>query len=62
LKFAQRNAYFLQLSKIVRSAQQFPIGTSPLPAERSVGLGPALRLLLSNKKPGVERRANPSIF
>jgi hypothetical protein len=35
---------------------------SPLPAERSVGLEPALRLLLSNKKPGVERRANPSIF
>jgi hypothetical protein len=45
LKFAQRNAYFLQLSKIVRSAHQFPIGTSPLPAERRIGLEPMLRAI-----------------
>jgi len=50
------------LSKIVRSAQLFPIGTSPLPAERGIGLEPRPRKKLTdNKKPGDERRANPSI-
>ena len=37
LEVRVRNAYFLQLSKIVRSAQPFPIGTSPLQAERRAG-------------------------
>jgi hypothetical protein len=35
-----------QLPSVVKehhSNQQFPIGTSPLPAERSLGLGPSLR-------------------
>src|ERR1700719_4853298 len=41
-----------------RSAQQFPIGTSPLPAEREVGFGAEVA---RNKKPGNERRACPSI-
>jgi hypothetical protein len=31
------------LSKIVRSGHQLPIGTSPLPAERRIGLEPNLR-------------------
>jgi hypothetical protein len=35
------------------SGQQFPIGTSPLPAERNVGLEPSLRKnSVKNKKPG----------
>jgi hypothetical protein len=40
LEIAQRNAYFLQLSKIV---VPLLIGTSPLRAERSAGLESALR-------------------
>ena len=40
-----------------RSVHQFPIGTSPLPAERGIGLEPKSR---ANKKPGDERRASPS--
>ena len=46
-----------------RSAHLFPIGTSPLPAERGFGLEPIPRVksLLDNKKPGFERRAIPSI-
>ena len=40
-----------------RSVQQFPIGTSPLPAEREIGFGAEVA---SNKKPGNERRACPS--
>jgi hypothetical protein len=43
LKFASRDAYFLQLSKIARSNHLFPIGTSPLPAERTGDLEPPLR-------------------
>jgi hypothetical protein len=55
------HASFLQLSKIARSGQQVPIGTSPLPAERDFGLEPKTRnSVTDNKKPGVERRANPS--
>jgi hypothetical protein len=61
LKFAQRNASFLQLSKIDRSGHQFPIGTSPRPAERCIGLEPMQRINPNNKKPGNERRAIPSI-
>jgi len=40
LEIAQRNAYFLQLSKIARPVHLLPIGTSPLPAERGIGLEP----------------------
>jgi hypothetical protein len=40
-----------------RSVQQFPIGTSPLPAEREIGFGAEVA---SNKKPGNEHRACPS--
>jgi hypothetical protein len=52
------------LSKNARSVQQFPIGTSPLPAERGIGLEPMPRKenLQTIKKPGDERRANPSFF
>jgi hypothetical protein len=45
LEIRARNAYFLQLSKIVRFTQQFPSGTSPLPAERIIGLEPMLRAI-----------------
>ena len=40
-----------------RSVQQFPLGTSPLPAEREIGFGAEVA---RNKKPGNERRACPS--
>ena len=53
-----------QLPSVVkdrRSVHPLPIGTSPLPAERGIGLEPTPRIKpTGNKKPGVERRACPS--
>ena len=47
------HAYFLTVVKDRRSVQQFPIGTSPLPAERGIGLEPnaAKKNLLKIKNP-----------
>jgi hypothetical protein len=62
LRSTQRDAYFIQLSKSTRFDHQFPIETSPRPAERETGLEPIPRKKPgTNKKPGNERRANPSI-
>jgi len=47
------------LSKIDRFDHQFPVKTSPRLAERDFSLEPKARY---NKKPGNERRANPSLF
>jgi hypothetical protein len=47
------------LSKIDRFDQHLPIKTSPRLAEREFSLEPNPR---KNKKPGNERRANPSLF
>jgi hypothetical protein len=47
------------LSKIDRFGHQFPAKTSPRLAERDFSLEPKAR---NNKKPGNERRANPSLF
>jgi len=56
------HAYFLTVVKDRRSVQQFPIGTSPLPAECGIGLEPkSAKKRTDNKKPGDERRANPFI-
>src|SRR5271167_2864344 len=41
-----------------RSVHQLPIGTSPLQVEREISFGTEVA---SNKKPGNERRACPSI-
>jgi hypothetical protein len=60
LEIRTRNAYFIQLSKSTRYDHQLPIGTSPRQAERETGLEPASRILHCKKKPGDERRANPS--
>ena len=49
LRFVTADAYFLQLSKIIRPAPLFLIGTSPLPAERSAGLESALRKKFETK-------------
>jgi hypothetical protein len=61
LRSAQRNAYFIQLSKNARFDRLLLIGTSPRQAERETGLEPISRKnLVTNKKPGDKRRADPS--
>jgi hypothetical protein len=60
LEIRTTHAYFLQLSKNFCSGHQLPIGTTPLPAERRHRIKPLQNDAADNKKPGVERRANPS--
>lgn len=61
LKFAQRDAYFLQLSKIVVPLINFrPERLRVQRSAASIWSRPCDLNSTGNKKPGVERRATPS--